>query len=90
MKLKFMGSLLGLQNAILDCGVFGDWSWHERERLHQFRSTKREIVNWWPSTGTILFQGQPGPLQRRLTTMITRLVADADGVHIVRSRPVIR
>lgn len=89
MKLKYTGSLSSLQNAVLDCGVFGDWSWYERERFHQFRSTEGEIMNWWPSTGTVLFQGQPGPLQRRLTRVFTRLVADNDGVHLVRSRAII-
>ncbi|TXM99095.1 hypothetical protein FV242_26680 [Methylobacterium sp. WL64] len=89
MKLKYKGSLSGLQNATLDCGVFGDWSWNERERLHRFRSTEGEIMHWWPSTGTVLFQGRPGPLQRRLTTVFTRLVANDDGVHLVRSRAII-
>lgn len=89
MKHKYYGSLSDLQSATLDCGVFGDWSWHDRERFHQFRSTEREIMNWWPSTGTILFQGQPGPLQRRLTTVFTRLVVNEEGVHVVRSQAII-
>lgn len=90
MKLKYKGSIMGLQNAVLDCSVFGDWAWHERERFHQFRSAAGEIMNWWPSTGTILFQGQPGSLQRRLTAVLTRLIADDRGVHLIRSRAIIR
>ena len=89
MKLKYTGSLLDLQNATIDCGVFGDWLWDECQRVHQFRSTEGEIMNWWPSTGTVLFQGRPGPLQRRLTAVLARLVADDDGVHIIRSRAII-
>lgn len=72
MKMKHTGSLLDLQNAALDCGVFGDWSWHAGESLHRFRSDKGEILHWWPSTGTVVFQGRPGPLGRHLTAVLTR------------------
>lgn len=90
MKPKYKGSLSGLQNAVLDCGVFGDWSWHDREGLHRFRSAEGEILHWWPRTGTVVFQGRPGQLQRHLTAALTHLVATNDGVRVIRTRAVIR
>ncbi len=90
MKLKHTGSLLDLQNAALYCGVFGDWSWHAGERLHRFCSDEGEILHWWPRTGTVAFQGRPGRLQRRLTAVLTHLVATNDGVRVIRTRAVIR
>ena len=90
MNPKYKCSLLGLQNAVLDCGVSGDWSWRDRERLHRFRSDEGEILHWWPSTGTVVFQGRPGQLQRRLTEGLTHLVASNDGVRVIRTRAVIR
>ncbi len=89
MNLKYTGSLSGLQNATLDCGVFGDWSWHERERSHRFRSEAGEIMTWWPRTGTVFFQGRPGPLQRRLIMMFVRRAANSDGVHITNARALV-
>lgn len=72
MKLKYYGSLARFQKTVRDCSVFGEWRRLEPAGGHQFRSTSGEIMNWWPSTGTVFFQGRPGPLQRRFTAVFAR------------------
>ena len=67
--MKYNGTIDGLQKRTLDCNVFGDWCWHGKGRFYQFRSMSGEIMNWWPTTKTIFFQGKPGPLQRRFTAV---------------------
>ena len=65
MNLKYAGSLLRLQQIVLEYGIFGDWHEFEAAGGYQFRSSAGEIMNWWPSTGTIFFQGRSGPLRSR-------------------------
>lgn len=89
MKLKYSGSLPRFQKNVRDCSVFGEWHPLEPAGGYQFRSTMGEIMNWWPSTGTVFFQGRSGPLQRRLITMFVRRAANSDGVHIINSRALV-
>ncbi|GJE31269.1 hypothetical protein [Methylobacterium oxalidis] len=69
MKMKFHGSYPHLQKCVYACNTFGDWYWLSVGRLFQFRSIDGEILNWWPSTGTVSFQGRPGPLKARFCAM---------------------
>lgn len=90
MKLKFFGSPAMLGNIVRECGSFGYWRFLGRARCHQFRSTEDEILNWWPSTGTMSFQGQPGALQPRLIKMFAQPLANDDRDGLVSQRPIIR
>jgi hypothetical protein len=56
MTLKFTGKFEEIK-AKLDA-IKGNW--HElRENQKQFRAESGGIVNWYPSTGTLNFQGEP-------------------------------
>lgn len=55
---KFHGTLEELQAAVNACGLVGEWKDNEKANNHSFRGRTGEILNWWPSKGTLQFQGQ--------------------------------
>jgi hypothetical protein len=54
---KFRGSLEELQEVVLRCAILGEWSFHKKNRFYRFQAEAGAILNWWPNTGTINFQG---------------------------------
>jgi hypothetical protein len=40
------------------CAISGEWSFHKKSRFYRFQVATGAILNWWPTTGTINFQGQ--------------------------------
>jgi hypothetical protein len=54
---KFRGSLEELQEVVLRCAILGEWSFHKKSRFYRFQAEAGAILNWWPNTGTINFQG---------------------------------
>ena len=54
---KFKGTLEELQAAIADAGIAGSWN-AEAGGKHCFRSKDGGVLNWWPTKGTLQFQGQ--------------------------------
>jgi predicted nucleotide-binding protein len=56
MPTKFTGSILELKALLEAASISGKWS-GEGQSKHSFRSDDGGILNWWPSTGTIQFQG---------------------------------
>jgi hypothetical protein len=56
--LKFRGSLDDLEHIVTRCSSPGEWSFHKKSRFYRFQAESGAILNWWPSTGTINFQGQ--------------------------------
>jgi hypothetical protein len=55
---KFHGSLGELQELLRNCSIPGEWQFHKANKFYRFRAATGAILNWWPSTGTINFQGQ--------------------------------
>jgi len=55
--LKFQGSLDDLQDIVMRCAIPGEWSYHKKTRFYGFQAATGAILNWWPSTGSINFQG---------------------------------
>lgn len=53
--MKFHGEITELQAAVEATGRQGDW--RDIPNGHSFRSKTGEIINWWPSKGTLSFQG---------------------------------
>src|SRR3990172_3447021 len=67
MAMKWNGSQEKLDATLRELGASGDWS--DVEKGRQFRCTDGAILNWYPSSGTLQFQGKPEPreaLQRAL------------------------
>jgi hypothetical protein len=54
---KYHGSLIELQAIVAACNVSGAWLENTTSRFYSFRANTGEILNWWPSTGTVNFQG---------------------------------
>jgi hypothetical protein len=55
--LNFRGSLDDLQDTVTRCAIQGEWSYHKKNCFYRFQAATGAILNWWPSTGTINFQG---------------------------------
>jgi hypothetical protein len=55
--LKFQGSLDDLQDIVMRCAILGEWRYHKKGRFYRFQAATGAILNWWPTTGTINFQG---------------------------------
>ena len=54
--MKFKRSIEELKAAIERTGMAGTWS-VKGNGEQQFKASDGGILNWWPSTGTISFQG---------------------------------
>jgi predicted nucleotide-binding protein len=57
--MRYHGSIEELQAAIESNQIQG--SWKAEEHKHCFRARTGEILNWYPSTGTLQFQGTKNP-----------------------------
>jgi ribonuclease HIII len=72
---KFKGSLAELQQIVAACKVRGKWQKSAEHHYYRFISkTKTMVLNWWPSTGTINFQGKR---QERFMASFLKHAADA-------------
>jgi predicted nucleotide-binding protein len=68
---QLRGTLEQLKAAVAACGLNGDWSETPSNGLHRFRAKTGEILNWWPSTGTIQFQGTgEAPFETQLDAVL--------------------
>ncbi|PWT86635.1 MAG: hypothetical protein C5B58_01115 [Acidobacteria bacterium] len=56
--IKFRGPLRQLQSIVSQCAIPGEWQFHKTNKFYRFRAAAGTILNWWPTTGTITFQGQ--------------------------------
>lgn len=56
--MNHFGTLEDLKAAVDQCKLIGTWSELTENGLYQFRSRSGEILNWWPSKGTLLIQGK--------------------------------
>lgn len=58
MSLKFSGSSEDLKQLLAELNRDGEWLDLNQNQI-QFRHSTGAIINWYPSTGTINFQGKP-------------------------------
>ena len=63
MTMKFPGTFENLQQSTARTDFAGEW--RQRGKHYQFRATTGAVLNWWKSTGTIMFQG-PWPAAKDL------------------------
>jgi hypothetical protein len=47
-----------LMAVVAACELEGEWSRNTKNNFHSFHAETGEVLNWWPSTGTIQFQGK--------------------------------
>jgi predicted nucleotide-binding protein len=55
---QFHGTLDELKAAVAACFSNGEWTAVPANGLHAFRAKTGEVLNWWPSKGTLQFQGK--------------------------------
>ena len=73
MKLKFQGGIELLRKRVQACKIRGEWRYIEKNDFYQFKAETANL-NWWPSTGTVAFQGGE---KSKLATRFARQVAPA-------------
>ncbi len=56
MKLKFSGSYEKLQKYVSRTGLPGKWR-DLKYGQKQYRSDEGGVLNWWQTTGALMFQG---------------------------------
>jgi hypothetical protein len=56
--LRFKGSLDELRKIVARFAIAGDWQLHTKSNHHRFRTRTGAILNWWPTTGAMNFQGK--------------------------------
>jgi hypothetical protein len=47
-----------LMAVVAACELEGEWSENTKNGFHAFHAETGEVLNWWPSTGTVQFQGK--------------------------------
>ena len=62
--IRFNGDLQTLKERVRRCEVRGKWRHIFKSNQHQFKAETGENLNWWPTTGTITFQGGDAPVLR--------------------------
>jgi predicted nucleotide-binding protein len=72
---QFHGSIEELKAAVEACKLAGEWSERSDNGLHSFRAKTGEVLNWWPSKGTIQFQGKGQDDFREKLTVVTGVPA---------------
>jgi hypothetical protein len=60
--LKFQGPLHDLQDIVTRCAIAGEWRFHKKNRFYRFQTATGAILNWWPNTKTVNFQGHDAEL----------------------------
>lgn len=76
MKPRFTGSYESLKARVSSMGIEGDWI-DLNENQKQFRHASGGIMNWFPSTGTITFQGK-SDVQRMLSDLVSELLTQVN------------
>lgn len=85
--MKFHGRYEDLQDLVLVTGAFGEWV--DRGPQKQFRAQNGAVMNWWPKTGTLNFQGKyPGSehLLERVRAEIERRHASQEAQRMPAAR----
>lgn len=69
---KFVGEFDELETLVSGLGYKGDWK--EDNGKKAFRSDDKAVLNWWPSTGTLQFQGPAAP-RKQLEEAVTKALS---------------
>ena len=57
MSIKFDGTIDELKEKVDQAGIQGRWQTGNGDEKCVFRSNNSGVLNWWPRTGTLQFQG---------------------------------
>ena len=62
MKLRFLGDKKKIERCVSRTGIKGQWC-ELKNGVWQFNAESGAVLNWWESSGTILFQGRDPGMQ---------------------------
>jgi predicted nucleotide-binding protein len=74
---KFRGKIEQLESAVAFSGIAGSWR-AESDGSHRYDAVNEGILRWWPTTGSLSFQG-PVPGRAELKTAVMTALADGEG-----------
>jgi hypothetical protein len=69
--MEFQGSIQELQAMVEEMGISGHWN--DEGVFHMFRADDGAVLNWWPKTHVLSFQGRPDKRQHLLELFETKL-----------------
>jgi predicted nucleotide-binding protein len=55
---KFAGTIEELRAKVASAGIAGTWKEDQAQSKFMFTSRNKGVLNWWPATQTLNFQGQ--------------------------------
>jgi hypothetical protein len=68
--------------VVAACDLEGEWSENLKNKFHAFHAETGEVLNWWPSTGTVQFQGKyPQAFQTRFLCQRSMLAGRASAIN---------
>ena len=76
MATRFSGTIEELKAKLASLDTLGSWM-EVNSNQHQFRHNNGGVINWFPSTGSINFQGKPAGRDSLKATVSSLLHADA-------------
>ena len=80
--IKFQGTYEQLQNQLARTGIGGDW--RDLGNQQQYVANTGAILNWWPSTKTVYFQGGPPAAKRELEAAVFAVNPKEEGCFYKR------
>ena len=84
--MKFYGSLDELKDVVTACGWAGEWSKRtEPVKVHVFRGEGGQVLNWWPGSGTVNFQGKR---QEEFRELFSNVRSATSVTELKKTRPV--
>lgn len=77
----YKGTLEDLQTKVSNAGITGEWK-NNGEKNHQFKDNDGGIINWFPSTGKVQYQGNG-----KAKEILKQKMKEQEGVLIDRETP---
>ena len=74
---KFIGEFEDLRELVAQTGIPGTWRVLPNGHI-QFCGSCGAFLNWWPTTGTITFQGQPSAVDKLMFSLAALVIERGD------------
>jgi len=81
---NFKGDIQDLKDKVLLTGINGEWKELNNGSQYQYRTDTDAVLNWWPSKGTLQFQGK-SPAKEELADALANTANMAVSSNSVRN-----
>lgn len=86
---QFFGEVDQLKQLVENAGYVGVWQHKEANNCHSFKARTGEMLNWWPGTGTVQFQGKSSDaMKAQILPLLGGPVAPAQPVENVAEKKI--